>query len=271
MKILVVGAGGREHVVVEALAQSPRIRKIYAAPGNGGIREQAELVSIEPDNIEAIADFATAERIDLTFIGPEMPLVAGLADELMERGLPVFGPTRDAAMIEGSKLWARELCTRHGIPGPIFGGFTDPAEAIAFLDQLEAPYVVKADGLAAGKGVTIAETRPEAERAIVERALIVPPGEQIGPITPEQRRTLIQASRVYGHYENAVDRESARRTKMAEAGRRQHQCFGAGGFTARSRSWTKRRRGASMTRSSAPRWPRWRMRASGIRASCTPG
>jgi phosphoribosylamine---glycine ligase len=92
--------------------------------------------------------------------------VAGLADELIDRGLPVFGPTRDAAMIEGSKTWARELCARHGIPGPLFGGFTDPSEALAFLDRLDPPYVVKADGLAAGKGVTIAGTRAEAEQAI---------------------------------------------------------------------------------------------------------
>jgi phosphoribosylamine--glycine ligase len=166
VRILVVGAGAREHALCRALAHNAAVDRIYAAPGNAGMSEFATLEHLSVGDIPGIAEFAERESIDLTVIGPEMPLVAGLADELMERGLPVFGPTRDAAMIEGSKLWARELCARHGIPGPIFGGFTDPADAIAFLDQLEAPYVVKADGLAAGKGVTIAETRPEAESAI---------------------------------------------------------------------------------------------------------
>jgi phosphoribosylamine--glycine ligase len=130
------------------------------------MREFATVEHLSVGDIPGIAEFAERESIDLTVVGPEMPLVAGLADELIDRGLPVFGPTRDAAMIEGSKTWARELCARHGIPGPLFGGFTDPAEALAFLDRLDPPYVVKADGLAAGKGVTIAGTRAEAEKAI---------------------------------------------------------------------------------------------------------
>src|SRR5262245_29715518 len=130
------------------------------------MREYATLEHLSVGDIPGIAEFAERESIDLTVVGPEMPLVAGLADEMIDRGLPVFGPTRDAAMIEGSKAWARELCARHGIPGPAFGAFTDPSEAVAFLDRLEPPYVVKADGLAAGKGVTIAETRADAEKAI---------------------------------------------------------------------------------------------------------
>jgi phosphoribosylamine--glycine ligase len=149
-----------------ALARNPVVDRIYAAPGNAGMREYATVEHLSVGDIPGIAEFAERESIDLTVVGPEMPLVAGLADELIDRGLPVFGPTRDAAMIEGSKTWARELCERHGIPGPVFGGFTDLSEALAFLDRLEPPYVVKADGLAAGKGVTIAETRPEAEKAI---------------------------------------------------------------------------------------------------------
>jgi phosphoribosylamine--glycine ligase len=166
VRILVVGAGGREHALCRSLAHNPAVDRIYAAPGNAGMREFATVEHLSVGDIPGIAEFAERESLDLTVVGPEMPLVAGLADELIDRGLPVFGPTRDAAMIEGSKTWARELCARHGIPGPLFGGFTDPAEAFAFLDRLEPPYVVKADGLAAGKGVTIAGTRAEAEQAI---------------------------------------------------------------------------------------------------------
>jgi phosphoribosylamine---glycine ligase len=166
MRVLVVGAGAREHALCSSLARNPVVDRIYAAPGNAGMREYATLEHLSVGDIPGIAEFCERESIDLTVVGPEMPLVAGLADELLDRGLPVFGPTRDAAMIEGSKTWARELCQRHGIPGPVFGAFTEPTEAVAFLDRLEAPYVVKADGLAAGKGVTIAETRADAVKAI---------------------------------------------------------------------------------------------------------
>jgi len=166
VRVLVVGAGAREHALCSSLARNPVVDRIYAAPGNAGMREYATLEHLSVGDIPGIAEFCERESIDLTVVGPEMPLVAGLADELLDRGLPVFGPTRDAAMIEGSKTWARELCQRHGIPGPLFGAFTEPSEALAFLDRLQAPYVVKADGLAAGKGVTIAESRAEAEKAM---------------------------------------------------------------------------------------------------------
>src|SRR2546427_6747805 len=157
MKILVVGAGGREHAVVEALAQSPRIRKIYAAPGNGGIRDQAELVSLEPDNIEAVADFATAERIDLTFIGPEMPLSKGIVDAFRKRGLAIVGPTADQARLESSKIFAKQFFKKNGIPTADFSECSTTAEAYAILERSKYPIVIKADGLAAGKGVVIAE------------------------------------------------------------------------------------------------------------------
>jgi len=164
----VVGGGGREHALCRALAGSPAVDRLYAAPGNAGMAELATLEHLSVGDIPGIAEFAERESIDLTVVGPEMPLVAGLVDELLERGLAVFGPTRDGAMIEGSKAWARELCARHGIPGPAFGQFTDPHEAVAFLDRLAPPYVVKADGVAAGKGVTIAEDRASAEKAIAD-------------------------------------------------------------------------------------------------------
>ena len=168
MRVLVVGAGGREHALCGALTRSPAVDRIYAAPGNAGIAEIATLEHLSVGDIPGIAEFAERESIDLTVVGPEMPLVAGLVDEMLDRGLAVFGPTRDGAMIEGSKAWARELCARHGIPGAAFGQFTDPKEAVEFLDRLSPPYVVKADGVAAGKGVTIAEDRAAAEKAITD-------------------------------------------------------------------------------------------------------
>src|SRR5256712_10246788 len=157
MKILVVGSGGREHAIVEALARSPKVRKIYAAPGNGGIREQAELVSLEPNNIEAIADFATAERIDLTFIGPERPLSKGIVDVFRKRGLAIVGPTADQARLESSKILAKQFFKKNGIPTADFSECSTTAEAYAILERSKYPIVIKADGLAAGKGVVIAE------------------------------------------------------------------------------------------------------------------
>src|SRR5437016_10494136 len=168
MKILVVGSGGREHAIVEALAQSPEVRKIYAAPGNGGIREQAELISIEPNNIEAVADFATAERIDLTFIGPEMPLSKGIVDAFRQRGLVIIGPTADQARLESSKIFAKQFFKKNGIPTAEFSECTTPAEAYAILERSKYPIVIKADGLAAGKGVVIAECAAAARTTVRE-------------------------------------------------------------------------------------------------------
>ena len=166
MKILVVGSGGREHAIVEALAQSPEVRKIYAAPGNGGIREQAELISIEPNNIEAVADFATAERIDLTFIGPEMPLSKGIVDAFRQRGLVIIGPTADQARLESSKIFAKQFFKKNGIPTAESSECSTPAEAYAILERSKYPIVIKADGLAAGKGVVIAENPADARLTV---------------------------------------------------------------------------------------------------------
>jgi phosphoribosylamine--glycine ligase len=194
MRVLVVGAGAREHALCASLARNPVVDRIYAAPGNAGMREYATIEHLSVGDIPGIAEFCERESIDLTVVGPEMPLVAGLADELLDRGLPVFGPTRDAAMIEGSKTWARELCRRHGIPGPLFGAFTDPSEAFGFLDRLEAPYVVKADGLAAGKGVTIAESRTEAEKAIEDCLVARVFGDAGARVVLEEHLTGIEVS-----------------------------------------------------------------------------
>jgi phosphoribosylamine--glycine ligase len=166
MKVLVVGQGGREHALAWKLAQSPRVERLFAAPGNAGLAEVATCVPIGAADVPGIADFAERESFDLTVVGPEAPLVAGLADELRDRGLPVFGPSRDAARVEGSKSWAKDLCERHGIPTPRSHAFTELGPAVEFLEATDPPYVVKADGLAAGKGVTVAEDRDTAAAAL---------------------------------------------------------------------------------------------------------
>ena len=166
MKVLVVGQGGREHALAWKLAQSPSVERVFAAPGNAGVAEVATCEPISSGDVPGLVDFAEREAIDLTVVGPEAPLVVGLADELEARGLPVFGPSRSAARIEGSKAWAKELCERHGIPAARSRSFTDIDEALAWLDVAGPPYVVKADGLAAGKGVTVTEDRTEAERSL---------------------------------------------------------------------------------------------------------
>lgn len=174
MRVLVVGGGGREHALVWKLAQNLTVDRLFAAPGNAGIAREATCVPIPADEVKALASFVERERVDLTVVGPETPLVAGLADELASRGQPVFGPSRAAARIEGSKAWAKELCERYGIPAARSRTFTELDPAVEYLDAFDPPYVVKADGLAAGKGVTVAEDRKAAvaalEASLVERA-----------------------------------------------------------------------------------------------------
>jgi phosphoribosylamine---glycine ligase len=171
MRVLVVGAGGREHALAWRLARDPAVQKLFAAPGNAGIAREAECVLVAPDDAAGMLAFVERERIELTVVGPEGPLVAGLADRLAERGHPVFGPSSEAARLEGSKAWAKDLCERYGIPAA--GGLraASMSEALGALDAFGPPYVVKADGLAAGKGVVITEERDEAVRAL-ERALV---------------------------------------------------------------------------------------------------
>jgi phosphoribosylamine---glycine ligase len=166
MRVLVVGGGGREHALAGQLAQSPSVDALFAAPGNPGIAQVATCAPIAADDVAGIVALVEREKVDLTVIGPEAPLVAGLADELEARGRRVFGPTRAAARLEGSKAWAKALCERHGIPAARSRAATKTAEAVAALDEFEPPYVVKADGLAAGKGVVIAEERTSAVEAI---------------------------------------------------------------------------------------------------------
>ncbi|HEX2228872.1 MAG TPA: phosphoribosylamine--glycine ligase [Candidatus Binatia bacterium] len=168
MKILVIGNGGREHALVWKISQSPRVSKIYCAPGSAAIEQFAETVAIAPDEIEKLADFVAIEAIDLTVVGPELPLTLGIADVFEQRGLNIFGPNRRAAQLEGSKAFAKEILQQNSIPTASFATFTDAAAAKTFIARQEAPIVVKADGLAAGKGVLICGTRAEANRAVDE-------------------------------------------------------------------------------------------------------
>ena len=166
MKVLVIGSGGREHALAWKIRQSSRVTKIYAAPGSAGIGELAELVSIGPENVDALADFAERERIDLTVVGPELPLTLGITDLFESRGLRIFGPNKAAAQLEGSKAFAKHVLDRNKIPTAAFGAFTDPVLAKAYLNRQSPPYVIKADGLAAGKGVIICADLQEAESVI---------------------------------------------------------------------------------------------------------
>jgi phosphoribosylamine---glycine ligase len=168
VKILVVGAGGREHALAWKIAQSPQVQAVYAAPGNPGIAQVARCVPIAVDRTDDLGRFAEREGIDLVVVGPEAPLVAGLADGLRERGLAVFGPGARAAAIEGSKAFAKALMHEHGVPTARFATFTDPRAARAYGRELGAPLVVKASGLAAGKGAIICRTLAEADDAVTE-------------------------------------------------------------------------------------------------------
>lgn len=166
MKILVVGSGGREHTLVWKIAQSMKVKEIFCAPGNGGIRQIAECVDIKADDIESLCNFAIKKKIDLTVIGPEVPLSLGITDCFEERGLRVFGPKQNAAIIESSKVFAKELMAKYNIPTAAYKTFDNPDEAKTNLGVFGFPVVIKADGLAAGKGVIIAQDVEEAEEAI---------------------------------------------------------------------------------------------------------
>ena len=166
MRILIVGSGGREHALAWAIAASPLTTQLYCAPGNAGIAQEATCVPIGADDIDQLVAFARSERIEFVVVGPEVPLVAGLVDKLEAAGIAAFGPTAAAAALEGSKGFTKDFCTRHGIPTAAYGRFTDAAKAKAFVRAHGAPIVVKADGLAAGKGVVIAATIAEADAAI---------------------------------------------------------------------------------------------------------
>jgi len=168
MKILIIGGGGREHALAWKAAQSPLARRVFVAPGNGGtaLEPGVENVPIAADDLPALVQFATDQGIGLTIVGPEVPLVAGVVDAFAAAGLPCFGPRRAAAQLEGSKAFSKAFLARHGIPTAAYGVFTEVEPALAYLDQVGAPIVVKADGLAAGKGVVLAQDLATAQAAV---------------------------------------------------------------------------------------------------------
>ena len=166
MKVLVVGSGGREHALVWKISQSTRVKKIYCAPGNAGIKRMAECVDLAVTDIDALLEFAKQEKIDLTIVGPESSLAAGIVDRFEEEGLRIFGPRKNAAYLEGSKVFAKEFMEKYTIPTASFKVFADLKKARKYIDQIGAPLVVKADGLAAGKGVIVASTIKEAKDAV---------------------------------------------------------------------------------------------------------
>ncbi len=168
MKVLLVGSGGREHALAWALAGSPLCEAIICAPGNAGIAEVAECVKVASDDLDGLVRLAGERAVDLVVVGPEAPLCAGLVDRLAAAGIKAFGPTAAAARLEGSKGFTKDLCARHGIATGAYGRFTEARAAKAYVREHGAPIVVKADGLAAGKGVTVARSVAEAEAAIDE-------------------------------------------------------------------------------------------------------
>lgn len=166
MKVMVIGRGGREHAIVRQFARSASIEKVYAAPGNDGMRLESELVPIDEMDFAALADFAKEQQIDCTFVGPEQPLTAGIVDFFEGQGLRVFGPSKAAAQIEGSKTFAKELMAKYDIPTAEYKTFSEISSAIDYIRQMGAPIVIKADGLAAGKGVVVAKTEEDAIAAV---------------------------------------------------------------------------------------------------------
>lgn len=166
MKVLVIGGGGREHALVWKIAQSPLVTKVFCAPGNPGTAELAENLAIKVDELQKLLDFAIREEISLTVVGPEQPLSMGIVDLFQKNGLKIFGPSQSAAYIEGSKAFSKDLMKKYSVPTAAYGVFTDMDEAERFIRQTGAPIVVKADGLAAGKGVIIAQSCEEAVAAV---------------------------------------------------------------------------------------------------------
>ncbi|AGF46759.1 phosphoribosylamine--glycine ligase [Candidatus Kinetoplastibacterium desouzaii TCC079E] len=168
MKILVIGSGGREHAIAWKLAQSTKITQVYVAPGNGGTSNSNNIKNIPITNIDELANFAEEENINITIVGPEAPLAEGIVDKFQNRDLRIFGPTKSAARLESSKKFAKDFMSRHGIPTAKYSTFSKTEEALSYLRKEGAPIVIKADGLASGKGVVVASTIKEAEDAVIE-------------------------------------------------------------------------------------------------------
>lgn len=222
MKILVVGGGGREHAIVKKLAQSKKNPKIYVAPGNAGTEENATNVAISVMDFDALADFAKKEKIDLTVIGMDDPLVGGVVDRFEAEGLRVFGPRKNAAILEGSKAFSKDLMKKYGIPTAAYENFNDPQKAIKYLETANYPIVLKADGLALGKGVLICKTFEEAKSGIEELMIDKSFGDAGNTIVIEeflQGREVSVLSFVDGtHYALMTSAQDHKRAKDGDEG-----------------------------------------------------
>ena len=188
MKILIVGSGGREHAIAWKIAQSPKAEKIYCTPGNAGIEEYAECVPIGAMEFERLAAFAKEKEIDLTVVGMDDPLVGGIVDVFEKEGLRVFGPRKNAAILEGSKAFSKDLMKKYGIPTAAYENFDDPDKALAYLETADLPIVLKADGLALGKGVLICNTLEEAREGV--RTIMLDKGNLTGGTADDLRDWL---------------------------------------------------------------------------------
>ncbi|AJG60030.1 MULTISPECIES: phosphoribosylamine--glycine ligase [Bacillus] len=186
MNVLVIGRGGREHALAWKFAQSEKVEKVYVAPGNEGMRDVATPIDIDENNFDALILFAKENHVELTFVGPEIPLMNGIVDRFKEEGLRVFGPNKAAAVIEGSKAFTKELMKKYNIPTAAYETFTDYEEAVQYIEKVGAPIVIKADGLAAGKGVTVAMTLEEALQAAKEMLQDVKFGEASKKVVIEE-------------------------------------------------------------------------------------
>ena len=193
MKVLVIGSGGREHALAWKLLQSPKVHMVFVAPGNGGTALDSRLHNLALTDFDALADFASAEKIAVTVVGPEVPLAGGVVDVFRARGLRIFGPTKAAAQLESSKAFAKDFMQRHGIPTASYASFTEAAAAHAHVEAHGAPIVVKADGLAAGKGVVVAGTLDEAHQAIDWMLADDPAHNPLGVQHNERPRVVIEA------------------------------------------------------------------------------
>ena len=216
MKILIIGSGGREHAISWKLSQSPKVEKIYAAPGNIGMKNIAELVDINAEDIHGLLNFAKNEKIDLTVVGPENPLVLGISDLFEENGLKIFGPNKSCARLEGSKAFAKDFMIRHEINTAKYKEFTSADKAVSEIDSFGYPVVIKADGLAAGKGVIIAANKEEAVRTLEELMVNKKFGEAGNKVVIEEFLTGIEASILCFVDENTIlPMESAQDYKKA--------------------------------------------------------
>ncbi|HOT22789.1 MAG TPA: phosphoribosylamine--glycine ligase, partial [Sedimentibacter sp.] len=216
MKILVVGSGAREHTICWKLKQSSKLSKLYCAPGNAGISKIAECVDIKADELEKLVEYSVKNSIDLVVVGPEVPLVAGLVDMLNEKGIKAFGPAKAGAKFEGSKSYSKDFMKKYSIPSANYEIYTDSEKAISELNKFNTPIVVKADGLAAGKGVLICETHEEAKEAIKSIMVKKLFGEAGNTVVIEEFLKGTEASLLcFVDGKNMIPMESARDYKKA--------------------------------------------------------